>query len=88
MKSAGSFKELSADALYQKIDPALIPFENTDSCTVCDVIIGQDRALKSIQTGLDIKSRGYNIFITGMVGTGRTTTIKKFLEKIEKAAAI
>ncbi|MCK7476254.1 MAG: AAA family ATPase [Candidatus Moduliflexus flocculans] len=34
--------------------------------------------------GLDIKSLGYNIFITGMVGTGRTTTIKQLLERLEK----
>ena len=47
-------------------------------------IIGQERALKAIQTGLDIKSLGYNIFITGMVGTGRTTTIKQLLERLEK----
>jgi len=35
-------------------------------------------------TGLDIKSLGYNIFITGMAGTGRTTTIKQLLERLEK----
>jgi lon-related putative ATP-dependent protease len=37
-----------------------------------------------LQTGLDIKSLGYNVFITGMVGTGRTTTVKQFLERLEK----
>ena len=45
-------------------------------------IIGQERALKAIQTGLDIPSLGYNIFVTGMAGTGRTTTIKQLLEKM------
>ncbi|MGB4298210.1 MAG: ATP-binding protein, partial [Candidatus Saccharicenans sp.] len=52
-------------------------------CAACEDIIGQEKALKSLETGLDIKSRGYNIFITGLVGTGRTTTIKKFLERIK-----
>jgi len=84
MKSASPFKELSKEKLFKEIDPDSIPFETTDSCKKCKEIIGQTRALKAIQTGLDIKSRGYNIFITGMVGTGRTTTIKKFLGKIEK----
>ena len=87
MKSAPRFTELPKDKLYKKINPDSIPFETTDSCKKCKEIIGQKRALKSIQTGLDIKSRGYNIFITGMVGTGRTTTIKKFLDKIEKTKA-
>ncbi|HQJ43472.1 MAG TPA: ATP-binding protein, partial [Candidatus Aminicenantes bacterium] len=36
------------------------------------------------QTGLDIKNLGYNIFITGMVGTGRTTSIKQLLERLKK----
>lgn len=87
MKSASRFEELSKDKLYKEIHPDSIPFETTDSCKKCKEIIGQKRALKSIQTGLDIKSTGYNIFITGMVGTGRTTTIKKFLEEIEKTKA-
>ncbi|HZX09370.1 MAG TPA: AAA family ATPase [Acidobacteriota bacterium] len=87
MKSASHFEELSKDKLYKEIHPDSIPFETTDSCKKCKEIIGQKRALKSIQTGLDIKSTGYNIFITGMVGTGRTTTIKKFLEEIEKTKA-
>jgi predicted ATP-dependent protease len=84
MKSAPHFEELSKEKLLEEINPDSIPFETTDSCKKSKEIIGQKRALKSIQTGLDIKGRGYNIFITGMVGTGRTTTIKKFLDKIEK----
>lgn len=87
MKSASHYKELSKEKLHKEIHPDSIPFETTDSCKKCKEIIGQKRALKSIQTGLDIKSTGYNIFITGMVGTGRTTTIKKFLEEIEKTKA-
>ncbi len=61
-----------------------IPFDNSTKCQSCEGIIGQDRAIQSIQTGLDVKSLGYNIFITGMVGTGRTTAIKQLLEKLEK----
>ena len=88
MKNAGLFKELPPDKLYWKIDPKIIPYNTTENCKACEDIIGQERALKAIQTGLDIKSRGYNIFITGMVGTGRTTSIKKFLERIEKTKEI
>jgi len=88
MKKAGPFPELPPEKLYQHIDPKTLPFNSTDKCKACEGIIGQERALAAIQTGLDIKSRGYNIFITGMVGTGRTTTIKKFLEKIEKTTEI
>lgn len=84
MKKATDFKELPAERLAWRIKPEDIPFQTSDECEACEEIIGQDRALKAIQTGLDIKSLGYNIFITGMVGTGRTTTIKKLLEKLER----
>ncbi len=84
MKTADKFEELSPDKLRWRLSPEKVPFATSDECEPCEEIIGQDRALKAIQTGLDIKSLGYNIFITGMVGTGRTTTIKQLLEKMEK----
>lgn len=84
MKTKTSFKELSPEELRWTCTDELVPFKTTDECPYCDEIIGQEGALKAIQTGLDIKSLGYNIFITGMVGTGRTTTIKLLLERLEK----
>jgi len=84
MKKAARFKELPPNKLRWKIAPKDIPFKSSEDCTTCDDIIGQERALKAIQTGLDIKSMGYNIFITGIVGTGRTTTVKKLLRKTRK----
>jgi ATP-dependent Lon protease len=84
MRYAAPPAELTADLLRWRLAPEAIPFATTDDCKPCDEIIGQERALKAIQTGLDIKSLGYNIFITGMVGTGRTTTIKQLLERLEK----
>jgi len=84
MKVATKFEELPPEKLRWTLNPEKIPFRSTDECEPCEGIIGQERALKAIQTGLDIESLGYNIFITGMVGTGRTTTITKLLEKLEK----
>lgn len=84
MKKAAPFQELSPDKLRLKIELKDIPFKTSKDCVPCGEIIGQARALKAIQTGLDIKSMGYNIFITGIVGTGRTTTVKKLLEKLDK----
>ena len=84
MKKATNSKELPANLLKWSCDLKKIPFSTTNECKPCEGIIGQERALKAIQTGLEIKSLGYNIFISGMVGTGRTTTIKQLLEKMEK----
>jgi len=72
------------EELRPSFDPAALPFDSSADCPACDGIIGQDRALRALQTGLDIKNLGYNIFITGMVGTGRTTSIKQLLERLKK----
>lgn len=88
MKKASGFTELSPQELSWKLDPDLIPYDNSDQCKTCEDIIGQKRALEAIQTGLEIRSHGFNIFITGLVGTGRTTTIKQILEKLEKEETI
>ena len=85
MRTKTGFTELSPDALRWTCCPDLVPVESSAEARACEEIIGQERALRAIQTGLDIKSLGYNIFITGMVGTGRTTTIKQLLDQLEKA---
>jgi ATP-dependent Lon protease len=85
MKTRTGFAELPPEKLRWTCCPDIIPVDSTNEARACEEIIGQERALRAIQTGLDIKSLGYNVFITGMVGTGRTTTVKQFLERLEKA---
>jgi len=46
-------------------------------------IIGQERALRALQVGLEMQHYGYNIFVTGLPGTGRTTTIRRLLHEFE-----
>jgi lon-related putative ATP-dependent protease len=46
-------------------------------------IIGQDRAREALRMGLNIRAEGYNIFVTGEVGGGRTTTVRRMLDEIE-----
>src|SRR4030042_321479 len=47
-------------------------------------IIGQERAVKALQFGLDIKEEGFNIYVAGMAGTGKKTAIMTFLEQRAK----
>jgi predicted ATP-dependent protease len=46
-------------------------------------IIGQPRALGALTLGTEIKARGYNIFATGLAGTGKRTAIRKILKSIK-----
>lgn len=43
-------------------------------------IIGQPRALRALRLAIDIEAKGYNIFATGLAGTGKRTAIKKVLK--------
>lgn len=57
--------------------------KTSDDVDPCKDIIGQERAISSIKTGLNVRSRGYNIFVTGPAGTGRTTTISHLLKQLD-----
>lgn len=53
-----------------------------------ETIIGQPRAIEALETGLKIKSSGFNIYVSGPSGTGKQTAVKRFLAEIaEKANA-
>jgi len=75
-------KELRHSDLVSKIDFSKLKIKSSDDAPPCTSIIGQERAIKSIKLGLKIASRGYNIFVTGLTGTGRSTTIKHLLEEL------
>ncbi len=72
-------QELSPEQLHRVCDPAGLSFETIAELPVTPEIIGQKRATQAIEFGLDINSPGYNIFVLGPGGTGRTTTIQRFL---------
>jgi len=82
------YPEVPVEKLRWRCPPESLPFTTTDEVKACLEIIGQDRALKAIRLGLEMESLGYNIFVVGLVGTGRTTTIKCLLEEIDKAGKI
>ena len=72
--------ELSAAQVCNKCDPASLGFENTGELEPREGIMGQSRALQALQFGLEMPSGGYNIYVAGVAGTGRTTAVKSFLE--------
>ena len=62
-------------------DPALFKFETTDQIANVDGSIGQERALAAIDFGLGMPNNGFNIYLAGDPGTGRTSTIRQMLKK-------
>ncbi|MFO7445871.1 MAG: ATP-binding protein [Ignavibacteriaceae bacterium] len=75
-------KELKPEDLRWKCDPAIFDFDSTDTLEPIEGILGQERALRAIRLGVDLRKPGYNIYIAGLSGTGKATTVKKMLETI------
>jgi ATP-dependent Lon protease len=88
MAKETAFRKLSADELRWRCDPEKLGFKSTKDLEASEEIIGQPRATEAIRVGLEIEGFGYNIFVTGLVGTGRNTTIKRLLQEIDTASRI
>jgi predicted ATP-dependent protease len=74
--------EIPADKLSWHCDLSFLPFTCTADMTPLEDFIGQERAIRAIQFGLGVDKPGFNIFVTGLTGTGKTSIIKAFLKKV------
>lgn len=72
---------IPADKLRWVCDPELLGFESTSELPDFNDAIGQKRALRSIEFGLEVDGPGFNLYISGETGTGRTSTIASILSK-------
>ena len=78
----GKFRELAPEELSNKIDYRLFEFETTADLNPLDGIIGQGRAAAAMEFGLTIKRASYNIYVSGVTGTGRNSYTKSIISRI------
>ncbi|NOQ18809.1 MAG: AAA family ATPase, partial [Desulfobacterales bacterium] len=76
--------ELKPAELRSTCDPKMFTFKNTAEVNPLDKVIGQERAVQAIEFGLNMKSPGYNMFVTGIEGTGKSTIIRDIVNKHAK----
>jgi len=79
---------LPVDKLRLTCDEECLKFETTQSVPALAEIVGQERAIQSLEFGLKMFSHGYNIFVCGLTGVGRSTLIETHLEKLVKYAPV
>jgi ATP-dependent Lon protease len=72
---------LTADQLTWRCPTSMLKFKSTAEVEPVPDIIGQERAVRAIELGLGLEGMGYNIFVTGLSGTGRMTTIRNMVSK-------
>ena len=76
--------ELSYKALKNVCNPNIFNFETTADITDTDLVYGQERGIKALEFGLSIKSKGYNIYLEGPSGVGKTMYTKTYVSELAK----
>jgi lon-related putative ATP-dependent protease len=76
---AARAQPLEAAELRHSVAPASLGFKTTDELLPVTGLIGQERALRAIQFGSDIKSHDFNMFVLGPPASGKTTAVRAHL---------
>ena len=76
--------ELSYKNLKSVCNPNLFKFETTETLEPISAGIGQDRGIKALEFGLNVDINGYNLYIEGPSGVGKTMYTKNYLDTISK----
>ncbi|HEY7727298.1 MAG TPA: ATP-binding protein, partial [Candidatus Eisenbacteria bacterium] len=72
-------RELRPEELRRVVDPDSLGFRTTEEIRPHEGIIGQKRAVTSLQFGLGIRDGGFNVYVAGPPGIGKMTAIQSFL---------
>ncbi|MEZ5965093.1 MAG: AAA family ATPase [Planctomycetota bacterium] len=72
---------LSADRL-RWVCPPIRPSRTPPRATR---LLGQERPMRALRTGLSLRAPGYNVFVSGLVGSGRTTVVRHLLHEMRPA---
>ena len=75
--------ELSYKNLKKYCNPEKLPFETTEELEPISGI-GQERGIKALEFGLNVDIKGYNLYLEGPSGVGKTMYTKKYLASISK----
>lgn len=74
-------KILTPEEARRVCDPASFSFNTTADLPYIDAIFGQPRATRAIDFGVNMDAPGYNLFVMGPQGTGRTHAIERYLKR-------
>ncbi len=80
-RSKGNFRMLSSEEVYHSCDLTESHVKEYAAKEPNYEIVSQERAVRAITMGLGIHKPGYNIYVAGVQGTGKTSVIRTFLKK-------
>ena len=74
--------ELNYQKLKYVCDESMLDFETTEELEPIQEGIGQDRGIKALEFGIQVDVKGYNLYIEGPSGVGKTLYTKNYLNKV------
>ncbi len=74
--------EVPVSKLRWECDPNIFEFNHTKNLAPLREFVGQDRAIRAIEFGLSMNREGYNIYVAGLTGTGKTTVVKTYIQRL------
>jgi lon-related putative ATP-dependent protease len=80
--------ELPPEKLRLECPPDQVGCETSAELGPVDGIIGQDRALKALKFGVEMKGKGFNVYVAGPPITGKRPAARSFLENIAKTRPV
>jgi hypothetical protein len=87
-KRRRKFEEIAASAAAWRLEPGIDIPASTEGIEPEFVIIGQDRAIKALRLGLELYKPGYNVFVCGITGSGRTSTVRRMLDRLSPTCTL
>lgn len=75
---------LTPEELTHRCDPDALTFETTEQVPPLSGTAGQERAVSAIEFGLGIETEGFNLFVAGRPGTGKSTSVREFVDSTAK----
>ena len=80
--------ELSYNELRAICNPEIFTFEDTSELEAINTGIGQERGIKALEFGVNVDIKGYNLYLEGPSGVGKTMYAKNYLDKVAKKKKI
>src|SRR5215468_1847597 len=80
-QSSAAPHEISAEEAYCRADLSAIAFTTTADLEPLTTMVGQERAVQALHLGLGMPQQGYNIFVSGLAGSGARNQIEALLRE-------
>ena len=78
--------KLPVEALTPNVEPRRLGFTDTSELPPLEEPIGQERAVEALEFGLRMQSPGFNIYVSGPIGSGKWSIAKEMVKRLARSA--